>query len=186
MIKLSILIPTLPERVQHLNVLLENLNRQRTFEIEIIVDKRGREVTTGEKRNDLVTKSRGLYTVFVDDDDEIPPYYVEKVIEKINNEAPDVICLDGFMTTDGFNPTYWEIRLGNPYKAVQRDGKEFYLRFPNHICPMKRVHSIKVKFPHKTVFEDFEWANEINMQGLLKTQSIISTWMYHYKLVTNK
>lgn len=186
MVKLSILIPTLPHRSHHLDNLLRTLNAQRTFEIEIVIDKRlVSEATTGKKRNDLLQKSTGKYTVFVDDDDELPPYYVQEILKCIEKD-PDVICFDGYMTTDGFNRIDWEIRLGHPYIAVQKDGKEFYLRFPNHLSPMKREHSTSVEFPDITQGEDYQWANKINELGLLKKQEVIEKWMYHYKYITNK
>lgn len=185
MVKLSILIPTLPERSHYLDNMLRNLNAQRTFEIEILIDKRTREVSTGVKRNDLLKKSIGKYTTFVDDDDEVPPYYVEEILKAIEKD-PDVVCLDGFMTTDGDNRVDWEMRLGHPYAATERNGKEFYLRFPNHLCPMKREHSVNMFFPDMTLGEDYQWAKRINDQGLLKTQEVINKWMYHYKYSTKK
>jgi len=185
MIKLSILIPTLTERSNYLDSMLRNLNAQRTFEIEILVDKRAREITTGEKRNDLLQKSAGKYTVFVDDDDEVPPYYIQEILIAIEQE-PDVITFNGFMTTDSFNRIDWEIRVGHPYQAVQRNGKEFYVRFPNHLSPMKREHAIKIPFPHITLGEDYAWANKLNDLGLWKKEVIIDKHMYHYKFTTHK
>jgi hypothetical protein len=187
---LSILIPTLPDRKHFLKEMLENiseqLNRLNAWDkVEVLTDDRGRHVTTGTKRNSLLEKAVGKYTWFVDDDDCIYEYSIEDILTACGKN-PDVIGINGIMTTDGKGQVDWEIRLGHPYKAVQRDGKEYYLRHPNHITPMKKEHAIKVKFPDKTVFEDYEWAKAINDAKYLKTQEIIDKPIYHYKCRTKK
>ena len=71
--KLSILIPTLPNRIIMFANMFANLSKQAEQfpgEVEILSDDRGREITTGEKRNALLERAQGEYTVFVDDDDE--------------------------------------------------------------------------------------------------------------------
>lgn len=191
---LSILIPTLPDRKHFLNDLKKEIYSQidefklQGF-IEILEDERERlelgGVTTGEKRNSLHARARGQYVWFLDDDDML----LSKALFNIINAArlnPDVIGINGIMTTDGGNQQGWEIRLGHPYTAVLKDGKEYYLRFPNHITPMKREHAIKASFPHKTIFEDFEWAEKIRNLNVLKTQEIITEPVYHYKVRSKK
>jgi glycosyltransferase involved in cell wall biosynthesis len=185
---LSILIPTLLEREHFLNEMLTNLYKQigdNKDKVEILIDARGRNFTTGTKRNDLLSKATGKYVWFIDDDDFIYPYAIEETL-KACEKNPDVIGINGIMTTDGKNQVDWEIRLGHPYKSVQKNGKEYYLRHPNHITPMKREHAIRVKFPNKTVFEDYEWAKSMNDAGYLKTQEIIDKPVYHYRCRTKK
>lgn len=186
---LSILIPTLPERVVYLTTLIKDINHQIIIrgvqdQIEIITDDR-KEVTTGEKRNFLLKKSIGDYTWFIDDDDEIYPYSIAEVFNACK-KGSDVIGINGMMTTDGKDPIDFEIRLGHPYEKSLRNGKTIYLRFPNHITPMRREYAIKELFPHKNTFEDFEWADKIRKSGHLKTQTIIDKHIYHYKFRTNK
>jgi hypothetical protein len=189
MIQLSILIPTLPERKSFFNQMRDSIINRCPFEylesIEILSDDRPRGVTTGEKRNDLVSRAQGKYVWHVDDDDELAPYAIAEVYEATLQD-PDVVCFNGYMTTDGKNRVDWEIRLGHPYDKTYRDGKEYYLRFPNHISPMKREHAIRVKFPAKTHGEDYAFAKELNDLGLLKTQVIIEKPIYHYKYRSKK
>lgn len=187
---LSILIPTLGDRAQFLRELMLNITNQieklnAADKVEVLVDGRGREFTTGEKRNSLLERAKGKYTWFVDDDDFIWEYAIEEIL-KASEKNPDVMAINGIMTTDNANPIQWFIALGNEYKAIKRDNKEVYLRFPNHITPMKREHAIKVKFPNKTVFEDYEWAKTLRDAGYLKTQVKIEKPMYHYKCRTKK
>lgn len=184
---LSILIPTLPEphRILFLKDMVANLNFQISAlglndQVEIIIDDRDHKVTTGEKRNDLMDRATGKYTWYVDEDDYLFPYAIEEIIEA-SKKDPDVICFNGFMTTDGKDRVDFELRLGHPYCATQRDGKEFYLRFPNHIVPMKREKIKHIRFRHVTLGEDYPWAQKINDLGLLKTQEIIDKDIYHYR-----
>jgi glycosyltransferase involved in cell wall biosynthesis len=187
---LSILIPTLTERKHFLDGLLKNISSQLYIcdawdKVEVLTDERPRNFSTGRKRNDLLRKANGKYVWFVDDDDVIYDYAIEEILQAVTKN-PDVIGINGIMTTDGKNQVDWEIRLGHPYKAIQKDGKEYYLRFPNHITPMKREHAIMVKFPDKTVFEDYEWAETLMKAGYLKTQEIIDKPVYHYRCRTKK
>lgn len=186
---LSILIPTLLQRKKLFDSLKRSLKNQISNtafsdKIEIISDSRITP-TTGEKRNDLVKWAQGKYIWFVDDDDEIPEGSIQRLIDAMLH-GPDVIGINGYMTTNGTNRVDWEIRLGHPYKAVEINGKEIYLRWPNHITPMLRSVAIQFKFPHKNQREDFEWSVAVKESGLLKTQIIVNEPVYHYKFLTNK
>jgi glycosyltransferase involved in cell wall biosynthesis len=186
---LSILIPTIPGREPFLEELQENIYNQKFLlqaqgvHVELLLDVRDVGTTTGEKRNDLLKRASGKYVWEIDEDDWIHGNALQLLYEASKTD-PDVIGINGWMTTDGENRVDWEIRLGHEYKAIQRDGKEFYVRFPNHITPMKREHAIAVKFPHKTKGEDYEWALQIRDLGLLKTQAIVKEPIYHYRCRT--
>lgn len=176
--KLSILIPTLPIRKPFLDKLI-NIISYSNESVEVLIDDRVN-VSTGEKRNSLLERSTCEYVWQVDDDDEISVNAIELIINA-TKENPDVIGINGYMTTDGKNKTDFEIRLGSEYKAIGRNGNLIYIRSPNHITPMKREHAIKIKFPDKTIGEDYEWCMLLKESGLLKTQEIITEKIYHYK-----
>ena len=178
---LSILIPSLPERESMLDSLCVNImNQAEGYEVEIVVNKTDRHMTTGEKRNMLLAMANGKYTWFIDDDDEILPGSIAKICEALLKD-PDCIPIDGYMTSNGENRVEWEMRIGHPYSATQRDGKEFYLRFPNHIAVIRKEIALRIPFEHVTFGEDYRWAKQINDLGLLKTQEIIDQHVYHYK-----
>ena len=185
---LEILIPTLPERKEFLNGLVSTIFSQSNHgcfnsDIIISIDDRGEEISTGTKRNDLLSKATGDYVWFVDDDDIIMFRGLDTVYEACQTNA-DVIGINGIMTTNGMNEVFWEIRLGHPYCATIRDGKEIYLRHPNHITPMKREHAQKIKFPEITLGEDYAWACALKDSGLLKTQTVVDQLVYHYDFRT--
>src|SRR5690606_1110898 len=116
--------------------------------------------STGEKRNDLMRQAKGEYIWFIDDDDWIEHDAMTEVIKGCESGA-DVICYNGYMTTNGHSRVDWEIRLGHPYCATQRDGKEFYLRYPNHISPMRRELAMKARFPKTNHGEDYKFATQL-------------------------
>lgn len=184
---LSILIPTLPERKQFLTWMVQAIESSAPNDgtVELIIDDRDSRTTTGEKRNSLIERATGTYVWQVDDDDSIYPYAIDEIL-KATQSSPDVIGINGIMTTNGRNEQGWEIRLGHPYQAVMRNGKEYYLRFPNHITPMKREHALKAKFEHLSKEEDYRWACALRDLNVLKTQVVIEKPVYHYKLRTNK
>jgi len=187
---LSILICSLEERQAQLATLLESIHSQIEVlqaknEVEIISVIDNRQATTGAKRNMLLALADGKYSVFVDDDDELHGDYVTEILEAAKQDA-DCITFNGFMTTNGVNKMPFDIALNNPYKLEVINRIPTYLRFPNHITPIKHDIAIQVQFEDKTFGEDYSWANEIRNRGLLKTEAKINKELYHYKFITNK
>ncbi len=90
MCKLSILIPTLPERQHILRRLLNTLERQKTPDVEIRIHDAGGSMSTGEKRDRLIESAEGEYFCFIDDDDLVPEYYISEMLSAIN-QNPDVV-----------------------------------------------------------------------------------------------
>ena len=82
--KLSILICSLYERAGMLSGLLRELHKQidecnAGEEVEVLTLIDNRERSTGSKRNELYGKAIESYSVSVDDDDKIPPYYISEL-----------------------------------------------------------------------------------------------------------
>ena len=179
--KLSILIPTLPERQHYLNELFACINMQNNGELEVLTDARTRQTTAGEKRNALIAKAKGDYVWQVDDDDLIMTGAIAAIFKALETN-PDCLAINGIMTTNGKNLERWKIAIGNPYEKVNG----VYLRYPNHITPMKREIASQVKFQHITIQEDYKWATEIKNRGLLKTQVVVDIPVYHYRFRTKK
>jgi glycosyltransferase involved in cell wall biosynthesis len=173
---LSILIPTLRKRKQLLDRMIANLRSQikNPDQVEILTYSDNGEMTTGFKRNKLLERSKGKYVVFIDDDDDIPEYYVEEILKGAKSNC-DSMAINGTMRTHRLFT--WDIRQSNPYKQI---GNHF-LRYPNHITPIKRKHAIKIGFPNKTIGEDFEFATKLRDAKLLQTEYVIKKPMYLYK-----
>lgn len=190
---LSILIPTVDSRKDQLRELTRHIYSQIVclkagdqIEVRINSDRGSLKggMTTGKKRNDLLSEARGEYCWFIDDDDWIIDNALELVMTAINpfaGDKPDVIGINGWMTTDGGNKKEWEIRIGHPYTADYSKGYERYLRYPNHITPMKTAIARQIGFPMQNNFEDKKFADDLLKSGLLKTQVIITEPIYHYR-----
>lgn len=181
--RLSILIPTLPERYQYLRRLLNILQPQVDRfpgEVEIrINDRRG--ITTGRKRNDLIALSSGVYFVQIDDDDRVPTYYVSELMKAIE-QMPDVVTFNGYMTTNGGNRQNFTIKMGLKYET----NNNHHYRFPNHLCCYRRAVVQHVKFPDQTIQEDFQWASQLQKLRVLKSSVHIDKEMYIYEFRSNK
>jgi glycosyltransferase involved in cell wall biosynthesis len=183
---LSILIPTTPDRAHHLRKIKAILEPQITRcagQVELLINDRGRrgQPHTGEKRNELIRQAQGDYTVFVDDDDWLPDFYVSEIL-KAAASNPDCITFRGWMTTDGRSRVNFVLRMGERYE--ERNGK--YYRFPNHITPITRSITSKIKFSNISQGEDYLWAKEINNLGLIKSEVFIDKDMYHYDYQSRK
>jgi glycosyltransferase involved in cell wall biosynthesis len=211
-IVLSILICSLEERKKTLSQLLQNLFSQCPqltaqegidkasyylgttkmeeyyFDgVEVIVATDNRQIKTGQKRNLLMLQARGKYVIYSDDDDTLPDYYVEELLKAAESDA-DCFGMTGLMTTNGGDEKKWYICLGCPYVARRdENGKEEYVRFPNHITGVKREIACKFPFPPISQGEDFAYASAMNAAGVLKTEYKIERHpMYIYDYRTNK
>jgi glycosyltransferase involved in cell wall biosynthesis len=178
--KLSILIPTLNEtrninRLQRLRKILDPQVCKYHGQVEIVINDAGRSVPTGSKRNLLIKNSEGEYFCFIDDDDVVPEYYVEELLNAIE-QGPDVITFIGHMTTDGKLRQDFTIKLGSDY--VTKD--DHHYRYPNHLCCFKRSVVEHIKFKPVWQQEDFMWATEIMIRKLLKSEVHIEKEMYWY------
>ena len=188
---LSILIPSTFDRRTVLISLLINIYNQIARNnadeiVEVLIEEDDREIPTGTKRNTLVLKSKGKYIVFVDSDDFIVEDYVALILKAAESDC-DAIGISGWMTTNGHSRVDWFISKDHPYTAaVDRKGNVIYLRYNNHISPIKREIACQFKFPDIYQGEDYQWATEIHNSGLIKTETIIEKPIYHYDFRTNK
>ena len=182
---LSILIPSLTKRRGMLQNILNILQPQMTDQVEILTDIDDGQRTTGKKRNDLIQRAKGDYVVFVDDDDEVMPSYIADILQAAQ-QKPDCIVFSGWMTTNGMQRRDFHLSIHHPYQAETRNGKTVYLRYPNHITPIRRDIAASVPFPNQTIGEDYIWATKLHDLKLLKTEVRIHKFLYHYKYQTNK
>lgn len=184
---LSILIPSLISRKKTSDEIRNELQKQiirnlADDKVEVLMLVDNGEIRTGEKRNKLIEMASGKYIVFVDDDDMVSDNYIELML-KAADKDPDVIPINGYMTTNGSNHTPWEMGLGMGYHAEHRNGQLTYIRFPNHIAAMKREKIKDFQFLPINRGEDYEWAKRINDAKVLQTEERITEQVYHYKYI---
>lgn len=182
---LTILIPTLSERGAQLCTLLRHIYAQvGDRRISIYTDPRGRAITIGKKRTEMLWAVNSDYICFVDDDDMVSHDYIEKVYDAIQS-GPDVVGMRGYVTLDRSLPLNWIISTKYTEWAGDVDGFK-YVRYPNHLSPIKLEHARAVGFPDVRHAEDYEYSMGLKKSGLLKTQTFIDSEIYFYHFISRK
>lgn len=181
-LKLSILIATIPSRLDMLDDLMLNLNIQtdRLDDlVEVIIDPVV-QYNIGTKRNKLLEKSKGEYVVFIDDDDHVAYNYVRLILDACE-EGSDCIGISGTMTTNGKNEAQWHI--SKDYGSWYTENNIHY-RTPNHISPVRRELALMAGFPPIKFGEDSEYS--MRLLPMLSTETKIEGNIYWYKYLNKK
>lgn len=186
--KLSILIPTVPQRVAmfmqlHTHI-MNQIDMYNAFGmVEVISDNAAvGSKTTGEKRNDLLLSSQGDYVWFIDDDDWISDTAIADILKGIE-ENPDSFAINGTWSENGGRLTQWFISKDNDYIASTLNGKEVFLRPPNHITPMKAKHAKQIGFKNISNQEDYDFCMRLKDAKLIQTEYKIETPIYDYRYI---
>ena len=117
----------------------------------VLFDNRARSI--GAKRQALVDIARGQYLAFVDDDDDISPDYVDRLLKAAQTGA-DVIT---FRQRAIYNGLESEVHFGinNQDEAFKPGG--ITLRAPWHVCAWKRERVDECLFVESNYGEDKIW-----------------------------
>lgn len=128
-----------------------------------------------EARNLLMARAAADYVSFVDDDDRLPDYFVDRVAAALATQ-PDYVGwrMQCIWAGETLKPTFHSIR----YPAWSDDAAGFY-RHISHLNPIRRDLAAQVPFP-AAEFEDYEWAQSMHATGLVRTEAFIDDVMYVY------
>lgn len=187
MIMLSILIPTIPERVEMFTKLYNELHRQleymQTFyptlgTVEVLVnsDKRFLEggPSIGAKCQELLMRAEGKYVTFIHDDDGISPNYLETLVKLCQQDA-DVITFRSVAKLK----TYWcVIDMSLSYENVEASPDRIVLRKPWNICPIRSIYAKLCKFDDINYGEDWAWLEQVLKH--CKTESHSEAILHQY------
>lgn len=166
MIKLSILIPSIPERLQQLTALLAKYESYLTkyslsdsVELLCIVDNKKRSI--GKKRSDLIAMAQGEFVAMSDDDDEFTEIYFQEIGEKLSLNV-DVI-------------TYWQYARINQEHTFVEFGLKLLVQDFNHkgvtkrpawhCCTWKRDVVKDIQFADISWGEDHKFQEEANLKA---------------------
>ena len=174
---LSILTPSIPERIHQLSALMLRIQRQidRTgakVEHLVLIDNRARSI--GSKRDALLRAARGHYVAFVDDDDNVSDNYVQEITDAAR-ENRDVITFEQRAIYNGAESTV-RFRLGQDNGPFVPGGVT--LRNAWHVCAWWRRMAILASFPDSNYGEDWAWASQLC--ALAKTETHIPQVLHHY------
>ena len=202
--KLSILILTIPERAKKLKRLMDVLRPQipEDGSVEVIVkeelhhDHGG--PTIGANRNAALADAAGDYVCFIDDDDLVPDYYIDRILKAIE---PSKSCADyascyvistkaGYRNVTLADLETWEfspdvIGLKGQHFISSMKFKEWKTedhvrqQCPSCLNPIKREIALQVPYPDKNLDADKEYS--MALLPLLKTEVLIDDCvMYFY------
>lgn len=189
MILLSILIPTVVGREETLDSFMVKHFSDNVSELfygdyvikgenmEVIISKDAKEITIGEKREQLYKKSRGLFSWQIDDDDDIAPNAIKLILNAIRSN-PEIPCIT-FREKCMINGVYKSSNHSIKYHNWEDNADGFdYVRSPFY----KDV--IRTDIAKKVPFEHIRWNEDERFSYALKpwlTDEIhIDEELYYY------
>jgi len=142
-IAISILILSIPSRVESVTALMKKLEGQlgnrRSVEILVFTDNRSQSIS--EKRNVLLRAARGQFVCFMDDDDGIANDYIDQLLTAVKeNPSVDCVSFNQFCSLDG-EPMNVSFGIGNPHGQLWRTQEGMLgdiKRPPYHMCLWRR------------------------------------------------
>src|SRR6185312_11466640 len=175
--KLSILICSVQKRLQKFAQLAEHLEKQATGKaVEILWLGDNKSMTVGEKRNKLLSISKGNYVAFVDDDDWVADDYIDELL-KGTESGKDVICFNALyrnLLTGVEEPVSFDISNLNVNEQGHR------LRMPSHLCAVKREAAIATGFLSANFGEDTNFGLRLRNERRIQSQHKIDKVLYYY------
>ena len=191
---LSVLIPTVVGREKQFSELLSKLAQMGEFhngtmgvdliidgisnnEVEVLSLKDNKEITIGEKRENLYKLANGLYSWQIDDDDLIAPNAIELILNAIKNnpEAPCITFREKCMMNGVYKSSNHSIRYSQ--WMDNQDGFD-YVRSPFYKDVIRTDIARSVPFPHIRYNEDEQWSKAL--YPLLTDEIHIDEELYHY------
>jgi glycosyltransferase involved in cell wall biosynthesis len=182
MIKLSILVPTVPSRLSFFypRIMKQLLEQSSNFhQVEILGFFDNKKRTVGEKRQDMLNLAKGEYLVFIDDDDRIAEDYIATIIETLNNNPnTDCVVFDCICCIENSSlKTYCKYGTEFEYGYIN-DSQTEWRGKPAHTMVYKSSIAKKHLYNNVNFGEDCEWV--IRACKDIKEQTRIDKVLYYY------
>jgi hypothetical protein len=178
-ISLSILTPSVPERIEsNLIPLLNKIKKQigdLPIEHLVLIDNKKRSI--GYKRDSLVKTAKGKYLAFVDDDDDISDDYVSELYDAITKNNVDVITFDQYCYVNNNGVSVINFSLNNKENEVYRPNSKIK-RMPFHVCAWKTKIAQRYDFVDLNYSEDWYWCEHLLKET--KTEFHINKILHSY------
>jgi hypothetical protein len=139
----------------------------------VLFDNRARSI--GAKRQALVDIARGEYVAFVDDDDDISPDYVDRLLKAAQTGA-DVIT---FRQRAIYNGLESEVNFGINNQDGPFTPGGITLRAPWHVCAWKRERVKDCLFAESNYGEDLAWCMQARRRA--RTAHHIDAVLHTYR-----
>lgn len=168
--KWTIGVLTVPEREGLFGRIHRILTRQSAgLDIEILVADDPHE-SVAAKRQWCLDNAAGEYICFVDDDDLVPPYYVESIYPLLDGVDYIGFQLQLYINGLSMKPTYHSLR----YDKWSEDDQGYY-RNVSHLNPIRTEIARQGRY-EGGYSEDSRWAKQVHP----KTEHYIDKVMYEY------
>ena len=179
-IKLTILVPTVPSRIDYFypKIMKNLINQIKPYSnIELISFFDNKKRTIGKKRSEMLNLAQGEYVVFIDDDDRISEDYVSSIIQALyDNPDTDCVVFDCICTVNGGNGKLCkygiEFEYGDILEGTEWRGK------PAHTMVYKSSIAKSHLFSNMQNGEDYDWVKRAYLD--IKHQTRIDKVLYYY------
>jgi hypothetical protein len=173
----TILVATLGQRRARLRRLLDTLLPQldaAAGEVTVCALYNHGERPLGHVRHALLRDASSTYVSFVDDDDEVPEYFVDEALQRMDGVVDYVGWrMQCYVDGRAVKPTYHSLRYTHWW-----DDLEGYYRDVSHLNPVRTELARCGDFRRGTPPEDVAWVDQV--RGHLKTEAYVDKVMYHY------
>jgi glycosyltransferase involved in cell wall biosynthesis len=182
MIKLSILVPSVPSRLTtfYPRIMTELLKQCEKFsDVEIIGLFDNKKRTVGEKRQDLLNLAKGEYLVFIDDDDRISDDYISSIMEEIyKNPNTDCIVFDCICCIDKSDiKTLCKYGIEFEYGYINSEETQWRGK-PAHTMVYKSAIAKQHSYNNSNLGEDIDWV--VRACKDIREQTRIDKVLYYY------
>lgn len=175
--RLSILIPSIPSRIELASALLMKIQKELPFDdVEICMFLDNKQKTIGEKRENLVQISTGKYFMFLDDDDDY-----ENLLDVYHATSKDVDVITFKSLCRNNNGSHFIVthHLGSEieHKSDENGNYVDCNRPPFHNCAWNSFYK-KFHFPYVNYGEDWGWLKQFVSEA--KNEYHIDKIVYKY------
>jgi len=178
MVVLSVLIPSIPERIDKALKLLNNITEQdQGGKVEVLLFTDNRQRSIGQKRDALVQIAKGKYMVFVDDDDDVGDTFVADILEAAKG-SPDIITYKHRAYINGVSYTINSDLRNKKDEQLHSDGAKEIKRKPCHSNAIRTEIAQRHRFHDLNYGEDANWMKRVAKE--VKTQQKINRILHFY------
>jgi glycosyltransferase involved in cell wall biosynthesis len=181
-ILLSVLIPSLPERLPKLAELLACLEAQADPRMEVIVLTDNRSRHLGTKRNLMMQMAQGAYLCHIDDDEILAPDFFATLVPELIHGV-DLVAYDAGVSLNGSPEFRVRTILGAACEQPSHLPGGRYsdiVRPPWHWCLWRSDFARRFKFPdHHDGAEDWFWLRQA--LPAVQTHRKVDRVLFHHR-----
>ncbi len=181
-ILLSVLIPSLPERIAKLSGLINCLEGQSDPRMEVVVLTDNRKRQLGAKRNLMTGMAQGAYVCHIDDDEMLSPDFFSVLAPELTHGV-DLVAYDAGVSLNGSPEFRVRTVLGAACEQPSHLPGGRYsdiVRPPWHWCAWRTDFARRFKFPeHYDGAEDWFFLRQALPE--VKTHRKIDRVLFHHR-----